>query len=365
MDIDNSSEIFFKSIVSERVRLKPNELHREYKDVILRKLRDSIEGRCTRNGYVKKNSIRLYKVSTGAIETNSLNGDTSFTVTYKCDICNPAKGAIIPSRVVNTNKFGILSQSGTVFYGEDGRARFIPVIEIVVPKQVYKSDVDLDKVAIGDTLRVEVLGKKFKLNGFKIQVTARGVSLSHENDVLSAAPRKNASEYISVVEDAEEVNIDANNGVIDDHENPDLNELSKDTGDDDNQSDEDYDEQHGGKTTKVKRKNGDENESDSEEGEGEEDEGENDGDEDEGDGEVDGVSDGDEYVDGEESVHESGKRHNKEIIKSARVGKNKTGGVVMSDDESEGGAADLESAMESDSVGGGGDDNMSSDGDIF
>lgn len=181
--VEHHASIFQKSMVSERVRIKPHELHKNFEEVILRKLRGSLEGKCNRNGYVKKNSIKLHKISNGVFETGSLNGDVTFTVIYHCDICNPAKGDIIPSVVINTNKFGVLSQSGTRIYTEDGKAsRFIPVIEIVIPRQVYRSDVDLDKVNVGDFLNVQILGTKFKLNGAKIRVTARGVSHRREYD---------------------------------------------------------------------------------------------------------------------------------------------------------------------------------------
>lgn len=235
-------DIFFKSIVSERVKLKPHELHRAYKDVIEEKLKRDYEGRCSRHGYIRRGSVQLYRVSAGRLETESLNGDVNFTVLYKCEVCNPVKGATVASTVVNTNKFGVLTQSGTlvdavVDSGGEVLKKFVPVLEIVVPKQVYVSDVDLERVAIGDTLNVEVLGKKFRINGSKIQVTARAVSHAAEK----------RDEELRMIDDPEEFEHDDNE--IENDVNQD--EFVRDDDDDDGRgaanSDDDDESGAGGK----------------------------------------------------------------------------------------------------------------------
>lgn len=240
---DLNHNIFFKSIVSERVKLKPSELHRDYKDVILEKLKAACEGKCTRNGYVKRGSIRLHKVSAGRIETISLNGDVNFVVLYQCEICNPAQGDVIKSTVVNTNKLGVLSHSGTTINsgmidpisGEEIK-KFVPVIQILVPRQLFVSDVDLDRVSIGDTINVEVLGKKFKLNGKKIHVTARAVA--HDVHVSSGE--------MNIVDDPDE--IDSSQAIEDDNQQI----FNEDTKVDDEEEDDENGTRGGGDSTQRK-----------------------------------------------------------------------------------------------------------------
>jgi DNA-directed RNA polymerase subunit E'/Rpb7 len=234
--------IFFKSIVSERVKLKPSELHRDYKDVILHKLREGCEGRCTRNGYVRRNSIELHKVSPGRIEMSSLNGDVTFVVLYQCDICNPAKGDLLTAVVVNTNKLGILAHSGTVVdTGVDDHTsgeritKFVPVLQVMIPHQIFDSDVSLEDVSIGDIIGVEVLGKKFNLNDKKIRVTCRATSHERRSDNTSnlvfpfGSSTTTATKYL--VDDVDELK----DGTEEDDDPHLYNELAKDEYDDDDE----------------------------------------------------------------------------------------------------------------------------------
>lgn len=197
MDPSGSSldhDIFFPSIVSERVKLRPHELHREYEKVLLAKLRDAVEGRCTRNGYVRRGSVRLHRVSRGALETASLNGDVVFVVQYSCDLCLPAEGSTIEAVVVNANKFGLLCHSGTRAPAREGRdSRFVPILETVVPREVVRSDIDLSLVKVGDALRLQVLGVKFRMNGPKIRVTARAMEKLGDESESARAQRKEAA----------------------------------------------------------------------------------------------------------------------------------------------------------------------------
>lgn len=170
---EQQQHIFFRSIVSERVKLRPFDMHAGFRDVILQILKDNFESRCTRNGYVRSDSIRLHKVSPGRMDSAHLNGDVSFTVMYQCEICNPTVGDRFTATVTNINKFGLLAHAGA----SNSVGEFTPVINVIIPKQgtAVQSAIDLDSVQIGDTLGVEVLGKKFELNDANIRVIGKAV----------------------------------------------------------------------------------------------------------------------------------------------------------------------------------------------
>lgn len=188
-------QVFVKSLVTEHVKLKPLELGNNYKEVLLQKLRGSLEGKCTRHGYVRSGSVRLYKVSSGAIADLQLNGDVTYTVLTYIDVCNPSVGSIVRARVVNTNRFGILAHCG--LQGPNGD--FTPVLEIIVAKNgmtaVASTTVDVESVRVGDTLDVEIMGKRFEIRDTKISSVGRIVrhmprtsSYHVEQEAVAIAP---------------------------------------------------------------------------------------------------------------------------------------------------------------------------------
>jgi DNA-directed RNA polymerase subunit E'/Rpb7 len=159
-----ADNIFMKMLLNDKVKLEPAFLSKRYKEEVLRRLKLRLEGVCSRHGFIKPNSIQLHKVCIGKVELISLNGNVQFDVSFYADICNPLIGSVIKSKVLNVNKFGILAES-------EG------VVEIIVAKNSIgiQSEIDLNRVRIGDELLIEVVGKKFELNDKKISLIGRVV----------------------------------------------------------------------------------------------------------------------------------------------------------------------------------------------
>jgi DNA-directed RNA polymerase subunit E'/Rpb7 len=159
-----TDNIFMRMLMNDKVKLEPAFLSKQYKSEILRRLKLKLEGICSRHGYIKPNSITLHKVCMGRVELVSLNGTVLYDVTFHADICNPLIGSVIKSKVMNVNKFGILAEA-------EG------VVEIIIAKNsvAIQSEVDVNKIRIGDDVLIEVVGKKFELNDKKISLIGRVV----------------------------------------------------------------------------------------------------------------------------------------------------------------------------------------------
>lgn len=171
--MDASGLTFTRSLVRDMVLVKPQFLGANYREVILEQLRSKHEGGCSRHGYILAGSIAMHRVSLGHVEAATLNGDVRYEVQYYASICNPAVGCRMAARVINMNKFGLLAHSGV--QAPDGT--FVPVVETIVTRNVtgIASEVDLDAIKLGDTIFVEILGKKFELRDRKISVIGRAV----------------------------------------------------------------------------------------------------------------------------------------------------------------------------------------------
>ena len=167
----------------------------------------------------------------------SLNGDVTFTVQFKADVCNPVIGSVLKCQVKNINKFGILAAA----YDENDSTH--GVVEVIISKQgTFSSDLDLNNIKIGDSVNVELLGKKFEINDRKI--TAIGRVVNHEvvhQGGGTVDAEENGGDEVEDVEDDDAYEDENEDGDEDDEEievNDDVDGEGEGEGDDDEIDDE-------------------------------------------------------------------------------------------------------------------------------
>lgn len=191
-------DIFIRTVLIDKVRLKPNQISSNLKDVLQWILEKQYEGKCSYHGFIRPNSIKVFNYSMGKIFDASLNGDVDYHVQYYAYLCNPAIGSIVPAIVTNKNNFGVLAESFV-----DNYKRKDSVLEIIVVKshQTDKS-IDLDSLKENDKVNVEILGKKFELNDKKISAWGRIVK-SSKNSLLDHVELidEHTKDYIENIED--------------------------------------------------------------------------------------------------------------------------------------------------------------------
>lgn len=160
--------MFFPIRFKTSVQLSPIELQDDFDAIILAKLQGSLEGVCSRYGYIKAGTLAIVKRSAGKLMKQHFNGYVYFTVICRGDVCNPAKDSIIQAKVMNKNALGILAES----YIEGTEA---PVLDIIVPKKTAGiiSEIDVDMIEIGDMISIKVIGKRFHLNDAKISIIGK------------------------------------------------------------------------------------------------------------------------------------------------------------------------------------------------
>lgn len=165
---DSKGSMFFPIRFKTSVQLSPIELQDEFDAIILAKLQGSLEGVCSRYGYIKAGTLNIVKRSAGKLMKQHFNGYVYFTVICRGEVCNPAKDSIIEAKVMNKNALGILAES----YIEGTEA---PVLDIIVPKKTAGiiSEIDVDTIEIGDMISVKVIGKRFHLNDSKISIIGK------------------------------------------------------------------------------------------------------------------------------------------------------------------------------------------------
>lgn len=155
------------------IQLAPSDLRVDFETGLLQKLQHDLEGVCSRFGYIRPGSIKIAKRSAGQFVKQHFNGHIKFDMICNADVCNPPKGAIVKATVRVKNEMGVLAES----FLEVADGEQMPVLDIIVPLRAagITSEIDLEKVNVGDEIFVSILSKRFQLNDRKISVIGKAV----------------------------------------------------------------------------------------------------------------------------------------------------------------------------------------------
>jgi hypothetical protein len=208
-------------------------LSNSFDEIIKTKMKESLEGVCSRFGYIKPGSLQIIKRSIGLFGKQHFNGYIKFELLCKGEACNPPQGLVVEAIVKNKNALGLLAESSMFINGEK-----IPVLDIIVPKKSngISSEIDLDEVQTGDSIFVMVMGKRYQLNDTNISIIGRAVKQPQSQSQI-----KNAQ---NLDEDAEQ-GIGQNTIIQDD------NILEGEGEDDIDYEDEDEDDAYSDEEDKV------------------------------------------------------------------------------------------------------------------
>tara|TARA_B100000795_G_C22741756_1_gene415659 strand:- start:201 stop:980 length:780 start_codon:yes stop_codon:yes gene_type:complete len=169
-----SDKLFIPIKFNTTITLLPKELSDDFENTFLKKVKNNLEGMCSKHGYIKKGSIKIIKRSIGQFKKQHFNGNIIYDLNCLAEICNPAQGSIIKCKIKNKNTMGLLAEG---LY--DG----IPILEIIIPKisAGIISEINIDEVNIGDYINIEVCGKKFMLYDKNISIIGRAIKNKEEN----------------------------------------------------------------------------------------------------------------------------------------------------------------------------------------
>ncbi len=225
-------DIFAPIRFKTSIQLSPADLVESFEDILLKKLRNSLEGVCTRYGYIRPKTIEILKRSCGLFVKQHFNGHVRFDMVCRAEVCNPVTGMVLEAVVKNKNALGLHAESYVRMDSQD-----VPVLDILIPKRTagIASEIDLDEVQIHDKIYVEVLGKRYQLRDRKIEIIGRAL--------------KEAKKMMVKTEQEEEVTLDLDEqqGGELDIEESDAERNESERG----ESDADSDEEEVGRTRQV------------------------------------------------------------------------------------------------------------------
>lgn len=150
--------IYSRCLLTRKVVLPIKNIGKNLEDVIEEHVHNNFEGKCVVEGYIKPNSIKIIRYSSGMIERGS---NIVFEIVFECDICFPVEGMLVSCTVKNIVKAGIRAESSSETPS--------PIV-VFVAKDHHFNNQQFNEIQVGDIITVRVIGQRFELNDKYISI---------------------------------------------------------------------------------------------------------------------------------------------------------------------------------------------------
>jgi len=154
--------IYMQTVLVRKIHLDINEIGGNIAANLEKKLRQEIESKCIREGYVKPRSTKILSYSCGVLKSNKVE----FVVTCECLICRPVEGMKIFKCIVkNITKAGIRAELRTE--GDEQS----PIVAFIARDHHYDNKY-FASVKEDDEINVRVIGQRYELNDTYVSIIA-------------------------------------------------------------------------------------------------------------------------------------------------------------------------------------------------
>ena len=190
------------AIFEEKVSLSPKDMNTEilsFDDLLLRKMRKQIEGKCTKHGFLIPGSLTMLSRSYGYMEKGTFTADSMYYIKAQGRVYNPPNGTVVEGVVMRKSKAGlyiIIEQA----------------VHVMVVRDLHIGNKEFDSVELGDTIRVEIKKSRFQINDphilsigqFLSIITPAAVAVAAAEAVEEAGEEEEKEEKEEEKEEAEE-----------------------------------------------------------------------------------------------------------------------------------------------------------------
>ncbi len=145
-----NTNIYFKSVLEKNIFIDLKSVNNNLDNNILTILKDNYEGKCTNDGYIKRNTIKIITYSSGIVINNSIK----FNIVFECMICYPVEGMKIQCIIKNITKAGL-----RCILDDDNN----PLI-IFVARDHHYINSEFNNLKEQDKINVKIIGQRFELN---------------------------------------------------------------------------------------------------------------------------------------------------------------------------------------------------------
>lgn len=136
-------------------------------DLLAKKAKESMEGKCSEQGFVLPGSIELLSRSMGYFESARFTGDAIYYLKLKGQVVYPVDGIKVAGKVIRKNKMGLY-------------INYKDAIRIQVPRDLHLDLPEFEDIQVGETVEVELKRSKFAI--YDSYILASGMFLSVVSD---------------------------------------------------------------------------------------------------------------------------------------------------------------------------------------
>ena len=201
--------VFEEQLALTSVDLKKN--IESIDEVLENKLKQRLEGKCSKHGFVVPDTVKILSRSMGALERGRFTGDILFHVQAEGTVINPPDGHILQGDIIRKNKMGLY-------------VNYKDAIRVIIPRDVNIGNDEFESVEIGEVVRVEIKKSRFQVNDEYILSVGlfKGRSSKGSKGLLATiganTEEEEEEEEVEETEDAEEEDAEEM-GVEEDAEN--------------------------------------------------------------------------------------------------------------------------------------------------
>lgn len=146
------ADIYSKGVVTHKCVLSITEIGKNLKGLLENRLRNKLEGKCCRDGFVRPDSVQIISYSSGKICQGS---KIEFEVVIEALFAFPVEGMLIDAVAQNVTKAGI---KASIPNTEPS-----PII-IFISRDHFSADPYFQSITDGKNIVVRVIGQRFELN---------------------------------------------------------------------------------------------------------------------------------------------------------------------------------------------------------
>ncbi len=163
------------AVFEEKVVLSPLDFHENitsFDQLLLKKLKTQLEGRCSKHGFVIPDSLQILSRSLGYAEKGRFTSDFLYQCKAQGRVLYPPEGFRLQGEVLRKNKMGIYVVVQNA-------------ISIMIPRDLHIGSEEFDGVEIGDKIEIEIKKSRFQVNDRQILSIGQFISKIKPNNPLT------------------------------------------------------------------------------------------------------------------------------------------------------------------------------------
>lgn len=163
---------YFRSLLTMKILLSINNIGKHLKQNLEKKISSLIEGRCTVEGYIKPDSVRIQNYSAGKV-----NGEhVEYMCSYECWVCYPVENMKVECICKTITKAGIHAE----VIDKKGN---IPIVIFVARDHHLMNNV-YENVHENTKMIVSIIGVRFELNDDHVSAIGKLIDVVSEKPTL-------------------------------------------------------------------------------------------------------------------------------------------------------------------------------------